>query len=427
MSKSRKTSEKPLVGFFPRFYGMGETYPLIQIAKRYQELGGKVVFFSHGGEYEYLAEEIGCKPIRIKPLVRSTTKYLLQQNENNLIKIIESEALSYKKAKIEALVQTNVFFGCILAARVARIPLISVVSGTWIPPYIKANPESFPDAKENAFTRLIPQDLKNRIFNWYARGYKDPVTKKMNRLAKDLNVDLYFKCKIDLLLGDYTLVGDDIDFLGLKPTKEFPAQNYIGPILPYNPQVKKPNQFDDDVEAHLKRPGKHILLTMGSSLQWKNFFEKILKILNQTNYNFIVTYTTILEESELPPVNENILLKKFIPNIANLHKLVDLSIIHGGRGTVHAVAYSGKPSIGIPLHGEQQSNIDTLVHNRVAIKLSKTFFKEKHILDAITEIFDNYDIYYKNAQNLAKKLPKPEGDKNAARRIVEILQQNHQP
>ena len=40
------------------------------------------------------------------------------------------------------------------------------------------------------------------------------------------------------------------------------------------------------------------------------------------------------------------------------------------------------------------------------------------------EIFDNYDIYLKNAQALAYKLPKPQGDKNAARRIIEITTNN---
>jgi len=52
--------------------------------------------------------------------------------------------------------------------------------------------------------------------------------------------------------------------------------------------------------------------------------------------------------------------------------------------------------------------------------LSRKYFKEETLLKTINKIFDNYDFYLKNAQSLANKIPKPEGDKNAARRLVEI-------
>jgi len=50
-------------------------------------------------------------------------------------------------------------------------------------------------------------------------------------------------------------------------------------------------------------------------------------------------------------------------------------------------------------------------------------FKKKNLLNHIQEIFDDYDTYLKNAQTLANKLPKPQGDKNAALKIVEILKE----
>ena len=42
--------KKPLIGFFPGFFDIGETYPLIKIAQCYQKEGGKIVIFSHGGD-----------------------------------------------------------------------------------------------------------------------------------------------------------------------------------------------------------------------------------------------------------------------------------------------------------------------------------------------------------------------------------------
>ena len=59
-------SKKPLVGFMPVFDNFGETYPLVEIAKKYMELGGEVIFFSDGGIYEKLVRDIGYKIVQIR-------------------------------------------------------------------------------------------------------------------------------------------------------------------------------------------------------------------------------------------------------------------------------------------------------------------------------------------------------------------------
>jgi UDP:flavonoid glycosyltransferase YjiC (YdhE family) len=127
----------------------------------------------------------------------------------------------------------------------------------------------------------------------------------------------------------------------------------------------------------------------------------------------------------LPEVSGNILLKKFVPSIEKLNRTVDLAILSGGKGTVYAAAYAGKPIIGFPMQFEQHLNLEMLTRHGMAIIVSRKYFKEKDLFNSIGEIFDNYDNYLKNAQALASKLPKPEGDKNAANTIVEILKQKH--
>jgi len=55
--------------------------------------------------------------------------------------------------------------------------------------------------------------------------------------------------------------------------------------------------------------------------------------------------------------------------------------------------------------------------------LSKKYFTEERLLSAIDEIFNNYNKYLINAEKLANKLPIPNGPGNAARRIMEILEE----
>ena len=417
-----KTDEKPLIGFFPGFFDIGETYPLIKIAKSYQEQGGKVVIFSHSGEYEYIAKEQGFKITRLEPFAsgQDIKRYFLSKSDEEIIDLINNHAKIYTESGIKALVQTSSYLDCILACTVAKIPIISVISGTLITPYFKANFGTFPDNIEGFFTQLLPQSFKNRLTNWQALHYKGPITKKFNRIAKKINIEKRFRNFQEIRMGNYTLMSDDIKFLGLKPTKKFPAENYIGPILSDELFDTKEKQ-DDEINNFLKKSGKKILLTMGSSTIMKGLFLKILDIFNKMDYSVIATYTSLLKENEIPKLNDNILLKKFVPFVAELNKKVDLAVIHGGRGTVYNAAYSGKPAIGIPLNGEQQFNLDNLVRHGGAIRLSKTFFTEEKFIDAIQHVFYNYDTYLKNSTTLADKLQESDGDKKSAERILEIV------
>ena len=147
--------------------------------------------------------------------------------------------------------------------------------------------------------------------------------------------------------------------------------------------------------------------------------------MNKTNYNVIAVYADIVKSNEIPDLNDNILLKKFVPSIKKVNEMVDLAIIHGGRGTIYTAAYSGKPIIGIPMHIEQQYNIDCLVRHGIGLRLSKKFFKPKNFLQAINEIFDNYDTFFKNAQKLSAKLQKTPMEDKALQILMRILDEKN--
>ena len=65
MTPSTSTYDKPLVGFFPLFYNLAETGRAVIIAKRYMEQGGRAIFFSHGGEFEKLAQERNFDKVKL--------------------------------------------------------------------------------------------------------------------------------------------------------------------------------------------------------------------------------------------------------------------------------------------------------------------------------------------------------------------------
>jgi UDP:flavonoid glycosyltransferase YjiC (YdhE family) len=422
---------KSLVGFFPIFYSLGETIPLVKIAKSYMEQGGKAIFFSHGGIFEYLAEEIDCEVIRLNDWwmenydkgeeltdagIRGEKLFATQYDNEFIKKSIEEEIKAFKKTDVKSIVNTwNLT--CSISARVLHIPLIVVISGTIIPPYLKSGFVTFPENYESIFTKVVPAPIKHYLAQWYIL-HNNMFVRQFNKFSKKYNIPR-FKYLYDIILGDHNLICDDIQFLRLTPTKEFPLENFIGPIFHGDVIREKQDDINNEIMNHLKRPGRSILLSMGS-IPNKPIFSNIIDALNKTEYNVIAIYTKVLKKDELPKIRENILLQEYVPSIKNVLEQIDLAIIHGGRGTIYSVAYSGKPAIAIPLQFEQQFNIDCLVRHGSAIKLSKRYFSQTQLLNNINYIFDNYPKFSENAKTLATTLSKDIGGKKAADRIFEI-------
>jgi len=427
MINSTSSNKRPLVGFFPLFYNLAETGRAVLVAKRYIEHGGQAIFFSHGGEYEKLARDLGCKIVKVDPIyseefIDDMWKYSRIEKmgapfpEKILREHVEAELAAYKQTGVELILTTN-NFPCSISARAAGIPLISIT------PKVIGKFTGYPDDAEFLLTRFIPKSLKLKALNWYFPRSK-MWSRPFNKLAKTYNLPGFYNSS-DITKGDYTLYTDFLELLQLPESEVTPSEHYIGPIFLdelFNKTLTK-GESDDKIKQHLQKPGKSILFSLGSS-GTKEFFLKVLTALNKTNYNVIAVYASVLSEDELPVFNDNIILKKFVPSIKKLNQSVDLAILHGGQGTVYTAAYGGKPVIGFPMQFEQHLNLELLVKHGMARIESRRYFKERLFLKTIEDVFDNYDVYLKNAQKLADRLPKPEGDKNAAEILLNIIDQD---
>lgn len=418
------------MGFFPNFFSIGEVLPTVKIAKSYIEKGGEAIFFSHSGKFEYLAKEIGCEIIKLQifpwsELLKDVNKIRKMTIEKlifeiyktvNIADIVKEEVEFFKKTNVKAII-SSFSITTSISARILKIPLFVLISGTTIPPYYKSGFATFPENYENFLTKKLPASFKNKIIQFILLNNKllfRGLVKDFDLVAKKYKIKR-FRTLNDIILGDYNLVCDDINFLGIKPDNDFPLENFIGPITG-GLDEKQDDKPDEEIKKHLEKSGRSILLMMGSTHS-KQLYLKILETLNQTNYNIIAINT--IPKEELPQLKENILLKKFIKSPILVNKMVDLAIIHGGRGTVYNAAYSGKPAIGIPMTIEHQYNIDNIVRHKAGLRISKKFFKDQELLNAINTIFSNYDEFLSNAQNLSKKLIRGKGEEKAVERLIE--------
>lgn len=428
-----ESPDEPLVGFLPCFYNMGETIPVVKIAKEYMENGGSAVFFSHRGKYEDMVEDTEGEMIRLNDIWESTSKnsdeFFKKGNKlhklvrtlyppENIRRCVDEEVEAFRETDIDMIV-CSFNLTTSISAKVVDIPHVAVVSGTAIPPYYERW-ATFIDNFENWFTRLMPDSIKNRFTRWFLRHNKLGV-RLFNKVAPEYGVSK-FRTYEDIYCGEHSLVCDDLSYLDISPTERFPEENFIGPIVYGDPRDLVPEDVDEDVKDHIQREGRSIVVVMGST-GVKDIFLDIVEAFDGSNYNAIFAYTNLLDEEELPEVHDNVLFKEFV-SLADVSKMTDLAITHGGRGTVQTLAYSGKPAICIPMFIEHQYNVENMVRQGTTVKLSKKHFSSDEMLEAVRKIFRNYDEYLKNAKKVADRLPEEPGEKKGARRIKELLRES---
>lgn len=440
--KPMTISRLPTVAFLPSFNDFGETYPLIEIARNYAQRGGRVLFIGFKGSYEHYAKDLGFPVIELErhvtqrisernlaleqkyhyknmPQERFYPHLFSKENEANSKERIEQEVSIFGREHVN-LVVSAFNFTPLISARVAGVPLVTLVPGVAIPPYFESGLATFPEGFENPVTRLVPKAVKNWLANWYIARCQWGV-KGFNRFARMYGIpQVQVHRFLDLFSGDHTFLLDDMNFLRLRPTPRFPQEHFLGPLLPEDPSEAPEPSIDSEVERQLKKPGRSLLVTIGSYGAKKTFL-KLLQALNNTDYTVLVSLQSILPEDEVPPLHENIVVRRFFSSIRRIHERVDLSLINGGRGTVYTAAFSGKPVIGIPMHAEQQWNLDNLLRYGTGVMLSKKYFTEQKLRDALQEIFSNYETYLSNAERLKNTLPHPDAASMAAQKLVDIL------
>ena len=82
---------------------------------------------------------------------------------------------------------------------------------------------------------------------------------------------------------------------------------------------------------------------------------------------------------KIPP---NVIVTDWLPAL-QVNRMVDLSVIHGGIGTVMTAAYAGKPVVGVGMQPEQDANIACLARKGFAIRVPKSKNPSRKVQEAI--------------------------------------------
>ncbi|MGC2032310.1 MAG: nucleotide disphospho-sugar-binding domain-containing protein [Steroidobacteraceae bacterium] len=368
--------------FAPAAFNLAETTRMIEIAKGIlaHETASKMFeihFISDGGDFERLIEEEGFALHRMQPrLTAEKIEHIARVDKGErfapafspkeMIQRVENE-VAYLKSLGPTAVLTGSYLTIPITCRILGLPLVWVIQSTWMEPFFATGAGMTDNVRPRLLKRIADMLVLAFINFWIRRGFLNPV----NKAAKHFGIQGY-KSIFDFWHGDVTLVAEPAEFSGVTLP---PGYFYTGPL------IARQDFPIPDVVKTVPRDMPLIYFAMGSS-GTPEIVAKILGSFEGKPYRVIAPIQFLLERLEGVIIPANVIVTDWLPAL-EVNKMADLSLIHGGIGTVMTAAYAGKPVVGVGMQMEQVANLACLVRKGFAIRVAKSKDPSRKVQEAI--------------------------------------------
>jgi UDP:flavonoid glycosyltransferase YjiC (YdhE family) len=408
---------KKVLLFAPAAMNLAETTRMIEIAKgirRHSEASQvfAIQFISDGGEFEHLIEEEGFALKKMEPrLTPEKIEYLYKIDKGEkfgsgftkeeTIARIENEIAYFKEIQPTA-VLTGSYVTIPLTCQIMNIPLIWTVQSTWFKAFFAHGAGMTDRIKFKPVKKIADWGIYIFINYWMRIG----IINVLNKVAKQYKVK-GFQSIFDYWRGDLNLVAEPAEFTDAKLP---PNYYFIGPLI-----ARQDFPIPEEIQ-NLPHDRPLIYFAMGSS-GTPQIVANIVEGFSGMPYRVIAPVKSHLDKVPNVRIPENVLVTGWLP-AHKVNKLVDLSVVHGGIGTIMTAAYAGKPVVGIGMQPEQDANIAALVRKGFAIQVPKSKDPSKKVQAAIEQLLYDEDAKHK-AVEFAQVMEKWDGPKIAADLIYE--------
>lgn len=370
-----------MIALLPNCVFLSETSRMLHVAQALQARGETVAMATHGGPYTSVLDEAGM-PYELLPPVMDGARgaqYLRDlvqigkpgvqlQPADEVRRSVEAEVAFFRKVSAGMAV-TGFTLTTYLSTRVAGIPLAASHGGSYVPPVFEHGLAPAPTTMPMPGVEWLPAWLKRKFANNAVQHMRGP-TRFLNTVAAELGVEPV-PTLAALMLADLTLVTDVPEVLGVSAAALEawrPASTayragtrlaYVGPMfarldLPVPPAVQA---FLDG-----RRPTACVVLSSCTPAMLRAVVQRV----REAGLRVIVGATI----HDFGPADDlDVVVAGILPN----HKVlpfVDVAVTMGGQGTVQTCMASGTPLVGIPLHAEQELNVDLAARQGMAIAMA---------------------------------------------------------
>jgi UDP:flavonoid glycosyltransferase YjiC (YdhE family) len=407
-----KILAKKTILFAPVTFDLAETTRMIEIAKGIMNhpLASQVFdiqFISNGGDLEYLIEEERFPLRRLEPrLTLEKIEFIGRVDkgetfapaftQKEMIAFIGNE-VKYLRELAPVAVITGSYMTIPVTCRILKIPLVWVIQSTWLEDFF-AHGAGMTDSIQFKPFKKVADWMRWLFINFWSRsGFMNAV----NKAARHYGVKGY-QSIFEYWHGDVTLVAEPAEFTGVKLPPDY---YYTGPLI-----ARQNFSIPDEVKD-IPRDKPVIYFAMGSS-GTPEIIAKIIESFDGKPYRVIAPVKDHLAKVPDVKIPSNVIVTGWLPAY-EVNKMADLSLIHGGIGTVMTAAYAGKPVVGVGMQPEQVANLACLVRKGFAIRIPKSKDPSKKIQKAILSLLNDTNAHQK-AEDFSHILEKWDGPKLAA-------------
>jgi UDP:flavonoid glycosyltransferase YjiC (YdhE family) len=376
------------IAFFPATWNLAETTRTIQVAKACKD-DFKIAFASYGGQFEELVEKEGFPLTRLSPrLSAAQIEYMYKVDQGEKLgtfftvqetrERVESELRFLEKVRPLASV-TGFNVTTPISSRAANVPLVWLTQSTWdFNAMMDQGLGSYIDDLDRPILRCLPETalkwLTKHLYTFIGRI----VLRPLNAVSREYGLEPFRDIQ-DLWNRYYNLMAEPDDFSGLRGVPQ--ASRFIGPLIadlgiPVPGSVRRLAEKDEYL----------VYFAMGSSGR-PNVIRKILEGFRDQAFQVVSPMKSNLKELQVDVPN-NVLLTDWLPAL-EVSRLADISVIHGGIGTVMTAALAGKPVVGIGMMPEQEYNIDCLVRKGFAKRIRRTRVSPESVNEAILTLLND--------------------------------------
>ena len=416
------------------FQDAGEATRAIEIAKGIQEsapenLEERIIFLSRGSRFEQKAIDAGFEIYQAEPKMSGVGLHQdLKMRPGEFVgdkgiarELIQGEIKAYEDIKPDV-----VLYGFWPIAGIARRMVKREIPGICFAPLplTEALPDTISDLPEQLKLLVkLPYKIRIGIFRSIPKYFKMRIRllrhKNIRRAAEELGwqgeplINIFAMLRPDLLL-----VNDLPDYYD---TRLFP-----GYVVFTGPLFSRAGQEDIDPKIRKvfdPKGGKtKIYCSLGSSGHKKQLLE-VIKVFTEgpgKNWNAV-----ILSPSSVCPLQEAkavlgnregvYITDAFIP-AQKVNAMADVTICHGGQGTVQTAIASGTPLVGIALQPEQQMNLDHVASYGAAIRVPLDKWNAANITKSVLKILADKN-FKESAGRLKEHMNTMDGKKNSAEAI----------
>jgi UDP:flavonoid glycosyltransferase YjiC (YdhE family) len=371
--------------FSPAAYNLAETTRCLEIAKACQN-HFEILFISYGGEFENLIEQNGFSIRRLEPQITpEKAEHIYKVDQGTKLGYLFSvqeveEQVRNEIALFEdvnpAAVVTGFNMSNDISCRVVGVPLVWLTHSTWLfDSMMDAGLGTWPDMLDFAPLNWLPE----QALLWLTRKAMTMtgiIARPYNQVGKQYGLPP-IKGMEDIWEGDYNLLAEPEEFCELELPSSY---HYIPPLI---------GRLDTPIpEAILNLPKDKpiVYFAMGSSGQPK-VIAKIVEGFSGQPYRVIAPVKKHLQGMKVQ-TPENVLVTDWLP-AHKVNPMADISVIHGGIGTVMTACLAGKPVVGVSMMIEQEANIDCLVRKGFAIRIRKNRLTPQKLHQAIETLLSD--------------------------------------